>query len=382
MQVLHLISSGGFFGAENMLIELSKELRDTTFLPIVGVFKNLYNPHLEIVEEARQFDLPVEIFPCKGKLDIKTILSLRRFLGKQGIDIVHTHGYKSNLYALASSFGKKAALITTCHNWLGEDPKMKFYAMLDKFLLNRFNKIIAVSDSVRQEILDHNVSPNKVLIINNGINLSRFNNTIKTDEIRTEFGIDGDCKVIGTVGRLSQEKGLIYFLQAAKTILRQYPKTVFLIVGDGPLRKDLERISAEFAKSCCSKSAIIFTGIRIDMPALYSIMDVFVLPSLTEGLPMALLEAMAAKKPVVATKVGAVPKVIQDGHSGYLVEPGDEEGLTKAITGLLENPQRAFKMAENAYEIVRKHFSSHGMAEKYEQVYREVLGVRKATGRG
>ena len=255
MQILHLISSGGFFGAENMLIELSKELLNTTFSPIIGVFKNLHNPHLEVAEEAKRNNFSVEIFPCKSKLNIKTILSLRRFLKQQKIDIIHTHGYKSNLYALASSFGKKAALITTCHNWLGEDPKMKFYAKLDKFLLNRFHKIIAVSDSVKQEILDHNVFPNKVLIINNGINLSRFNNTIKTDEIRTEFGIDGDCKVIGTVGRLSQEKGFLVFLQAAKIILRQYPKTVFLIVGDGPLRKDLETISAEFAKTHCSKSA-------------------------------------------------------------------------------------------------------------------------------
>ena len=97
---------------------------------------------------------------------------------------------------------------------------------------------------------------------------------------------------------------------------------------------------------------------------------------------MALLEAMASKKTVIATKVGAIPKVIQDGHSGCLVEPEDVEGLTRAITGLLENPQRAFDMAKNAYEIVIKHFSSQGMAEKYEQVYREVLGVRKATGRG
>jgi glycosyltransferase involved in cell wall biosynthesis len=140
---------------------------------------------------------------------------------------------------------------------------------------------------------------------------------------------------------------------------------VLLIVGDGPLMENLQKEA--------DRLPIIFTGIRKDMPRIYSAMDIFVLPSLIEGLPMALLEAMASKKPIVATRVGAIPQVIQDGHSGYLIDPGDTEGLAIAIMGLLADPQKAGKMAGNAYKVVREHYSSQKMAKEYEQVYREVL---------
>ncbi|MFX0202914.1 MAG: glycosyltransferase, partial [Candidatus Hodarchaeota archaeon] len=175
LKVLQLISSSGFFGADNMLIELSKGLRHTTFSPIIGVFRNLHNPHLEVAEEAKRYNVPVEIFPCNGRLDFKTLLSIRRFLEDQKIGIIHTHGYKSNLYALAASLGQNVSLITTCHNWLGDDPKMRFYARLDKFFLNRFGKVIAVSEGLKQEILCHNISPRKVLTIYNGVDVDRFN---------------------------------------------------------------------------------------------------------------------------------------------------------------------------------------------------------------
>jgi glycosyltransferase involved in cell wall biosynthesis len=381
MRVLQLISSSGFYGADNVLIELSKQLRYTFFQPIMGVFKNVQSPHLEVAQEAKQCNFPVEIFPCKGRLDFRTILQIRRFLGKQKIDIIHSHGYKSNLYALAASLGTNLPKVTTCHNWLGDDPKMKFYARLDKFFLNQFDRVIGVSDTVTQDILTHNISPNKVLTIYNGINVDSFTSQKKpdTDAIRKELGINNKCRVIGTVGRLSEEKGHSYLLKAAETVLQEYPKVVFLIVGDGPLRQHLEDRSSQlteiYASTTCAKGAFIFAGVRKDMPAIYSLMDVFVLPSLTEGLPMVLLEAMASKKPVVATSVGAVPNVIEDGHSGLLVRPGDVNDLSQAIKHLLAHPEKASQLAEHARQKVKEQFSSQKMAQRYVGVYQNVLGV-------
>lgn len=381
-RVLHLISSSGFFGADNMLIELSKELRHTGYTPIIGVFKNIHNPHVEVAEEAKQYNFSVTLFPCNGRLDFKTILSIRRFLEKQNIGIIHTHGYKSNLYALAASMGKSLPRVATCHNWLGDDPKMKFYARLDKFFLNRFDRVIAVSDSVKQEILNHNISAGKVLTICNGIGTNRFNNPKKVESARREFGIDKGCKVIGTVGRLSEEKGHIHLLNAATKVFQEYPKVVFLVVGDGPLRNDLEEKASalrqtQHVEKNGPESPFIFAGVRSDMPAIYSLMDIFVLPSLTEGLPMVLLEAMASQKPIVATNVGAIPKVIEHGHSGLLVQPGDTKGLAKAITDLLANPQKAYELAKNARRKVKQQFSSERMAEKYIDVYQDVLSARR-----
>jgi glycosyltransferase involved in cell wall biosynthesis len=374
--VLHLINSSGFFGADNALIELSKQMRRTTFSPTVGVFKNLRIPHLEVAEVAKRYDLPVLIFPCRGKLDIRTILSIRNFLRTQKIGIVHSHGYKSNFYALTASFGKNLSLVTTCHSWLGEDLKMKLYARLDKSLLNRFDKVVAVSDTLKQEILNHNISSTRVLTIHNGIDVDRFNSRKRPDTLKREFGIDHKCRIIGTVGRLSEEKGHSHLLRAADNVLRTCPDVVFLIVGDGPLRKNLQDKALQLAQGG-SVNPFLFTGVRNDMEEIYSLMDIFVLPSLTEGLPMVLLEAMAAQKPVVATKVGAVPRVIDDGHSGLLISPGDVESLSEAIIDLLEDPQKAQHLAQNGYKRVRDHFSAKRMAEQYVEVYKDVLRARQ-----
>lgn len=157
--------------------------------------------------------------------------------------------------------------------------------------------------------------------------------------------------------------------------MEQYPKVVLLIVGDGPLRNELQ----ERVEDLGIRDKVIFTGMRSDTPELYSLMEFFILSSITEGLPVALLEAMASKKPVIATEVGAVPKVIQDGHSGLLVEPKDVEGLSKAIIDLLENPDQAAYLALNGYEEVTNEFSSQKMAERYVEVYKEVLRVRRVS---
>ena len=378
MQVLHLISSSGFYGADNVLIELSKKLRQTAFSPVIGVFKNIHNPHLEVAEEAKRYNLPLQIFSCNGRLDPRTILLIRRFVEEQKINLIHTHGYKSNFYTLAAALGKKVPMITTCHNWLGDDIKMRLYARLDKFFLNQFDRIIAVSDAVKQEILNHSISPEKVVTIYNGIDIERFNNRVKENNIRREFGIGEDCKVIGTVGRLSEEKGHVYLLKAAEKVLQKYPKVVFLIVGDGPLRKYLEENSSQivdklYSQKACPKNPFIFTGVRSDISTIYALMDIFVLPSLTEGLPMVLLEAMASQKPVIATDVGAVPKVFEHGRSGLLIEPGNVNSLAMAIMELLANPQKAQKMAKHARQKVEQEFSSDIMTEKYLDVYQDML---------
>jgi len=354
-------------------------MRHTAFSPVVGVFKNLHNPRLEVARVAELHNLPVEVFPCNGRVDVSTIRLITKTLKTQKIDIIHSHGYKSNLYAVAASAGKTVSRIATCHNWLGDDRKMKLYARLDKAFLNRFDKVVAVSDSVEKEILKHNISPAKVLVIPNGIDLDRFISGRKTDTLRREFGIDPKCTIVGTVGRLSEEKGHTHLLHGAQKVLRTYPDVVFLIVGDGPLRQDLQDKALQVGRGG-SDNPFLFTGFRDDMEEIYSLLDIFVLPSLTEGLPMVLLEAMAAQKPVVATRVGAVPRVVQDGHSGLLILPGDVESLAEAIMDLLKDSQRAQHLAQKGYERVRDHFSAKRMAEKYIKVYEDVHSTRNKKG--
>lgn len=369
MKILHLISSSGLFGAERVVIELSKSLKNTHDChPIVGVIKNAYNPHIEVAEEAKANHIDSVIFTCKGQFDLKLVSLIRRYIKNNKVDIIHCHGYKSNFYGLLSA-KNKLPLVTTNHNWLTHHWKLKVYCFLDGLWMRYFDRIVAVSDGIKRDMLRYKIPEKKIMVIDNGIDVGRFNRKIATEDIKKEFGINGNIKVIGTIGSLKFEKGHVYLLRVAREVIKSFKDVKFFIVGDGPLRKQLE----DEAKNLGIEKNIIFTGLRNDVPELLSIMDIFVLPSIKEGLPMVLLEAMASKKPVVATKVGAIPKIINDNKSGILVEPQDIIGLKDVIINLIKDSGKAERLALEGYEKVKKDFSSERMCRKYLNLYSELI---------
>jgi glycosyltransferase involved in cell wall biosynthesis len=367
MNILQLISSQGFFGAENVVLQLASELNKSQWGGnlTVGEFENSQSPNLELIERCRENGIATASFPCQGRIDFRAIFLLRKFIRKKKIDIVHSHGYKSNTYSLFASYGMAKGLVATCHNWLGNDLKMKSYARLDRFFLKRFKKVIAVSDAVKYRLLSSGVSSRKISVIRNGISLVPFEPTNSGINKKDELGISASAKVIGTVSRISEEKGHRYLLNAADEITKKYKEVIFLIVGDGPLMPALQRKY--------DSPQIIFTGFRKDILQLYQCMDIFVLPSLNEGLPMALLEAMASKLPVVATRVGAIPQLVKDRESGFLVEPGDQDAIKLSLVSLLNNSQLAQSMGQRGYEIVKESYSAQRMAEDYLNIYKEVI---------
>lgn len=374
MNILQLISSKGFFGAENVLLQLSNEIKKRkSDRVVVGCLENSYSPHLEVIERCQKSGIETAIFPCRGKFDVRVMLQIRRLIREKKIDIIHSHGYKANFYSVFASIGFKISLIATCHNWLGNDYKMKFYATLDRFLLRKFNKIVVVSDDLKKLIISSGISHRKVRIVRNGISLDSFQASGSATQMKIDLGIPPKSSVIGTVGRISEEKGHRYLLRSAETIIEQYPGSVFLIIGDGPLRETLQK---EF-----NRSFIKFTGMRDDLPELYQCMDIFVLPSLTEGLPLVLLEAMASKLPVVATRVGAVPSVIIDKENGFLVEPGDGEGIKNYLLYLLRDCQAGKLMGQKGYQIVKENYSSERMAKEYMEIYKDLViqGANKCS---
>jgi glycosyltransferase involved in cell wall biosynthesis len=180
------------------------------------------------------------------------------------------------------------------------------------------------------------------------------------------------------VGRLVKEKGCDYFLRAAKEVLRKFPDTKFALVGEGPERPGLEKLAHELR----IENSVLFYGHRTDMPSIYAGFDICVLPSFVEGMPMTVLEAMAAAKPVIATGVGQIPELVESETSGLLVDPGNIDQLSGALAKLLADPTIGWKMGEQGRQRARKFFSADTMARGYLALYHQLVGNQARQGRG
>ncbi|MCH8290361.1 glycosyltransferase [Candidatus Poribacteria bacterium] len=291
---------------------------------------------------------------------------------RQGrFQILHSHGDD------ASTIGRVASLIAgmpirvvhlhTAH-WLPSE-RSKKQVTINKFLSAFTDEIIACSHAGRTyTINDEHIHPGRVTTIHNGISVERFN--VSSTRHQPTLGITPETPVVGTIARLEFVKGHEYLFEAAKIVLKQFPQTRFLIIGDGPRRTELERLVAELDIS----SNVIFLGIRFDVPELLSLCDVFVLPtSIREGLPLVLAEAMAASKPIVGTRVGGVPEVIVDGETGFIVPPKDTQALADKILLLLQNPTVARRLGDAGRQLCMKAFSDTAMAQRVENLYDELI---------
>lgn len=335
------------------------------FHPVVGVINNKTNPHTEIADEAEKSGLSTVIFPCNGQFDLKLVLQIRKFIKDHKIDLIHSHGYKSNLFGLLASC-PNVPRIATNHNWLKSHWKLRIYCLFDSIWIRFFNRIVAVSDGIFKEMIKYRISKPKITIIDNGIDLDRFNNLPCSGILKKEFHFSGSLKIIGTVGALGEEKGHEFLLKAGKKILKNHNNLKFLIVGEGPLKKDLKRMIHAFGL----EDNVILTGYRNDIPNILSLIDIFVLPSVKEGLPMVLLEAMASKKPVIATRVGAIPKVVRHNETGLLIEPGNVEDLRRKLSILIDDPVKAEQLGQTGYRRVKENFSSDLMTDQYISLYK------------
>lgn len=374
MNILQLISSGGNYGAEHVVVNLSVSLEQMGCRSLLGVFLNSRNPHTEIADYARHRGLELQLISCKGRIDRSALRTIQSLIEVENIDVLHTHAYKADLYGYAAARKLHLPVVATSHLWTHRTFSIRLYEALDRWVLRRFERVVAVSDAIADTLRNVGISPNKITTIPNGIDLSALCSAQPT--LAVEIG-QGTKTIVGIVGRLVSQKGPDYFLQAAHTVLATFPQTLFVLIGDGPLRGNLERL----ARGLGIQDKVIFTGARTDMPGVYASIDILVLPSRDEGTPMALLEALAAQKPVVATRVGAVPGIIENERTGILVDPGDVSGLSAAITRLLRDPGLRRRLGENGQTLVCQQFSAGAMAQKYLALYETLVSERGAGAR-
>ena len=226
--------------------------------------------------------------------------------------------------------------------------------LIDSFLSGFTKKTIAVSESVKEScIKKRKVNKDKLIVMHNGIPINEFIPLEKEQILkeREKFNVNPDTKVIGTVARLREEKGVRFIIESVPKILDIFPDTKFFIAGDGPLKHELENLSKDLGVN----DQIIFAGFRNDIPSVLSIIDFFVAPSLTEGSPIGILEAMAMGKPIVATNVGGIKEILKDGETGLFVPSKDSESLAQKAIYLLKNENVAKCLGEKAREESRKY---------------------------
>jgi glycosyltransferase involved in cell wall biosynthesis len=365
MNALQLISSGGYYGAENVVVSLSESLEQKNCRSIIGVFHNERQRNEDLIRQAERRGLTVLQIGCRGRLDWQSIRVIREKLVSLDINILHTHGYKPDIYGFLASRKLGLPLVSTCHLWTHDTAAVRMYEFLDSLFLRRFDAVVAVSDTIADSLRRSGIHPAQVRVIDNGIDLSSFSHPRATlaEQINS-----GSNLVVGTVGRLVPQKGLEFFLRAAREVLPDFPNAAFVVIGAGPDREKLERMTRDLGID----RGVTFTGPCADMPGAYASMDVFVLASVDEGMPMVILEALASRRAVVATSVGAVPRLIVPGETGLLVPPRDVQALKIAILKLLNDSPLRARLGNAGEELVKRNHSRDHMAQNYLQLYEQI----------
>ena len=299
---------------------------------------------------------------------------------KQKPDIVHTHTAKAG--ALGRLAAKLAGVPLIVHTFHGNtfhgyfsSAKEKIFVIIERFLCSFTDAVITVSLKGSEDLLEKRViKKEKIVNIPLGLELEKFLGCKAHEgELRRELGFLKEDMLVGIVARLVPIKGHTYFLEAAKIVLEEKPETKFLIVGDGELRKDLE----EYAEKLKIEKSIFWTGFRSDLERIYADLDVVVLSSINEGLPVAIIEAMSSSKPVVATDVGGVKELVKNNENGIVVKSQDPQALARAILSLLSLEKNKLKeMGEHAKNMAYPMFSIKRLVSDVENLYEDLLKKR------
>jgi glycosyltransferase involved in cell wall biosynthesis len=346
-------------------------MRDGPHASVLGVFSNSTNPNLQLHEAASGEGFESHLIACSGQVDRTTVGSIRALAERTGANVVHAHGYKADLYCWLALRGRGVPLVSTCHTWYDTDRMVSLYGKVDRLVLRRFARVVAVSDEVKQRLLGAGVRADRIRIVRNGIDLRPFARAIPSpaDAVQPDRDL-----VIGLVGRLAWEKGVDVFLAAAARIASEFSKARFVVVGDGPDRSTLESQVDELGL----RERVMLAGRRDDMAAVYASFDVMVSSSRQEGLPMAILEGMASGLPLVASAVGDVPTVVRDGVTGVLVPPDDVERLAWAMLELLRDAALRARLGAAARQLIADEYSAERMAADYLRVYDEAIEQEQA----
>jgi glycosyltransferase involved in cell wall biosynthesis len=292
-------------------------------------------------------------------------------LVKGRFNLVHTHGYFADIITIPIANLLRIPIISTCHGFIANDRKLKRYNLIDRIVLRFSDKIIAVSKEIKNELLKSGIKESHIKVVLNAVQTDIDNNVLAQDrdKKRQLLNINEKDFVLGYIGRLSKEKGIQYLIEAAVILNESDIPIKVLIIGEGPEKRESEYL----VKQRGLEGKIFFTGFQSNVNKWIPAMDVFVLPSLIEGTPMALLEAMACRIPIVASAVGGVPQIIDSGKEGILVSPAKPEEIATGIKTLYNDASLRENFVRAAQKKVKSNFDIKEWTKKIEAEYLKVI---------
>jgi glycosyltransferase involved in cell wall biosynthesis len=344
---------------------------------VVAYVRDAQDPEFMIAEKAYALGLTFYQIEEHSKFDPRVLRAIRDIVIKHDINLIHAHDYKSDLFAYLVRYllwRRHLGLIATAHGWTLLSTRGEIYRRLDLFLLRRFDHVLTVSHATKNGLISAGISPMSISVLHNGIDTEAWSpgrtHSIRPDNMQQRLHFP----IVGYVGRITPEKDLHTWLHSAALVVKQFPDAYFVLVGDGKderLLCDLQRL----AKTLGIANHVAFPGYQESPKAFYSDFDLFLLTSVTEGLSNSLLEAMAMGLPTVVTRVGGNEELVVDGHTGYMLPPGDVQGIAQAIITLARNDQLRRNMGQAGRERIVHEFSFAQRLQRIESLYEQLTGA-------
>ncbi len=380
IRVLQFLPAFGPGGTERQVLNLARALDPARFELRFGCFRRWG----EFLGEVTDLRVPVTEYPIRKLYNARAWrerLRFTRYLRHERIQVVHTYNFYGNAFALPAARLARIPVVVASIRDIGGG-LAPLHQRAHRVVCRLAHRIVVNAEAIRQYLTAQGYDPRKIVVIRNGVDLSRFSGRRGDSRLRQDFGLPPGAPLVAVISRLIRMKGVEHFLEAAAVVARRVPDVWFLVVGewyrlarndaivrDDTYRHELERLAARLGLD----GRIVFTGFRPDVPELLAEVAVCVLPSLGEGLPNAVLEAMAAGVPVVATRVGGIAEAVEDGVTGLLVPPRDASALARAIYGLLGDQTLAARFGAAGRERVVRHFSIERYVRDTAALYAQLL---------
>lgn len=370
IRVCHILPALPLHGAEVLLLSICRHIDPSDArISILLVAKG--GP---LIPEFEALGIPVTLIPKKGRYDLSIIWKIRRFLKSGDFDIIHTHLFTANFWGRLGSLGVPIGRICSIHSIVSDKGTVlqRLQSFFDRALSRISDAVLCVTSQVMRSMReDAGLPREKLVTIVNGIPLPETISHLDKENARKNLDIPPDARVVGMIGRFSRPKNHRMLIESLSAVRERVPNLLVLLAGDGELEEEIRNL----ARSSGLEGAVRFLGLRRDIPAILTALDILVIPSLWEGLPIVLLEAMAFGTPVVATRVGGIPDVLTDGVTGVLAEP-DAASFADRLSWALENPTEMERMSKAAFALAKNRYDVRQTAKSYVDLYRSTLRTR------